>query len=267
MALASTPSVRGENRYHGEPATATIGDTGVELPVLLDNDQPLYAFSMSITTDADRLRLVEIRLEGTDYADAEFSGGRVLDGGGSLTWAVLLGIGDNDEFDPDRVIPIGTDLHVASLVVDVEATEPATAEVRFEDVLSDDLTVEPHRLNLLVDKQAERIPVSGPPIEVAIERSEPVSFFVRGDSNGDRRVDISDAIFALNYQFLGGETPGCMDATDFDDNGKTEITDAIYLLGSLFQGGPNPPAPFPEPGIDATDDDPLDCADGPFVVP
>ena len=45
---------------------------------------------------------------------------------------------------------------------------------------------------------------------------------------------------------------------DTDDSGLLDITDAIYLLGFLFQGGPAPPAPYPAPGKDATQDV-LDC--------
>ena len=33
--------------------------------------------------------------------------------------------------------------------------------------------------------------------------------FVRGDSNGDGKVDISDAIYLLSYLFRGGPAVGC----------------------------------------------------------
>ncbi len=79
--------------------------------------------------------------------------------------------------------------------------------------------------------------------------------FRRGDSNSDGRVDLSDAIFTLNYLFLGGEGPGCLDAADSDDSGSVDITDAIATLNYLFLGGPAPPDPGPaECGLDPTDD-------------
>jgi hypothetical protein len=31
------------------------------------------------------------------------------------------------------------------------------------------------------------------------------------------------------------------------------VTDAVFLLEYLFLAGPPPPAPYPQPGIDATD--------------
>jgi len=82
--------------------------------------------------------------------------------------------------------------------------------------------------------------------------------FRRGDANFDDRIEISDAIFALAYLFLGSEAPRCADAVDADDDGALVLTDAVYTLNHLFGGGPQPPAPYPEAGEDPTADG-LDC--------
>jgi hypothetical protein len=85
-------------------------------------------------------------------------------------------------------------------------------------------------------------------------------FFVRGNSNSDLRLDISDAVFLLNSLFLGGPVPVCLDAADANDDGQVDITDPVYLLNYLFVSGTQPPEPFPNPGPDPTPDDPLgDC--------
>ncbi|MGQ9590550.1 MAG: alpha-2-macroglobulin family protein [Planctomycetota bacterium] len=86
------------------------------------------------------------------------------------------------------------------------------------------------------------------------EREAVPPTFVRGDSTDDGKVDISDAVTALAYLFLGGAAPDCLDASDANDDGTLNITDPIYLLGYLFLGGPAPPAPFPEAGEDPTRD-------------
>ncbi len=78
--------------------------------------------------------------------------------------------------------------------------------------------------------------------------------FIRGDANKDGRVDLTDAVFILNWLFKGGETPKCLDAADVDDSGNVGITDAIKLLNFLFQGEQAPPAPYPEAGVDPTED-------------
>lgn len=86
----------------------------------------------------------------------------------------------------------------------------------------------------------------------------PPCLFTRGDANRDGRVDISDAIAILNYLFLGGPM-FCVDTADVDDETGTNVTDPIFLLRHLFMGGPPPPPPFPEKGLDPTDDDGLGC--------
>jgi hypothetical protein len=81
--------------------------------------------------------------------------------------------------------------------------------------------------------------------------------FVRGDANGDAKLDISDAIAILAYLFSGSETD-CEDALDGNDSDKIDIADAIYVLSYLFGGGPHPPEPFPTAGADTTGEV-LDC--------
>jgi CD109 antigen len=81
--------------------------------------------------------------------------------------------------------------------------------------------------------------------------------FRRGDSNGDRALDLADAVATLSYLFLGiaaGPQPFCEDAADANDDGALNITDPIHVLGHLFLGSPPPAAPYPEEGVDATAD-------------
>lgn len=88
------------------------------------------------------------------------------------------------------------------------------------------------------------------------------SAFLRGDSNVDSRVDLSDAIFSLRYLFQGGEAPLCLDALDSNDSGQVDISDPTHTLRHLFQGADAPPAPGMECGEDPTDDN-LGCASFP----
>jgi len=74
----------------------------------------------------------------------------------------------------------------------------------------------------------------------------PAPAFRRGDANGDGSLDLTDPIFVLGFQFLGGPAPACFDAADADDLGTTlDLTDGIYSLQYQFLGGPAPPAPGP----------------------
>jgi hypothetical protein len=71
--------------------------------------------------------------------------------------------------------------------------------------------------------------------------------FHRGDTGGDGTLSLSDAIVLLQYLYLAGTAPGCLDAADADGDGRLDVTDAVFLLLYLFGGGPPPPPPGPPP--------------------
>jgi len=87
------------------------------------------------------------------------------------------------------------------------------------------------------------------------------SAFLRGDANGDLKVDISDPILALDYLFSGTSSPRCLDAADANDDGSLDMSDPIFLLAALFQLGRPLPPPSEAPGRDPTEGDPFHCGD------
>ena len=83
--------------------------------------------------------------------------------------------------------------------------------------------------------------------------------FVRGDTDGDTVLAVTDVIVVLDYQFRGADELGCFDAADFNDDGRVDISDAIASLGFQFLGQQPPPAPgSTNCGADPTADD-LGC--------
>jgi hypothetical protein len=85
-----------------------------------------------------------------------------------------------------------------------------------------------------------------------------IAAFIRGDANDDGVVDISDPQATLNYLFLGGASPDCLDAADANDDGRLDVADPVATLNFLFQGAGSLPPPAGSPGPDETPDD-LDC--------
>ncbi len=77
---------------------------------------------------------------------------------------------------------------------------------------------------------------------------------LRGDSNHDGDVDVSDALFTLEFLFVDlSIEPVCRDATDSNDDGDIDVSDAIHVLNALFTiFVPSPPL---ECATDTTDDD------------
>jgi hypothetical protein len=85
---------------------------------------------------------------------------------------------------------------------------------------------------------------------VMVRAVRPSARLLRGDCDGDREVRgvVTDAVFLLNFLFLGGERPSCLAACDANSDGQVTgvVTDAVYLLTYNFLGGPPPAPPYPE---------------------
>lgn len=92
--------------------------------------------------------------------------------------------------------------------------------------------------------------------------------FLRADCNGDGDTrSVTDAIFLLQYSFIGSVQPGCLAACDADGDGQVVgITDSIFFLSHAFLGTAPPPGPYPEcgPGALASDAD-LGCEQPPVA--
>ncbi|MEM7235949.1 MAG: hypothetical protein AAF517_27525, partial [Planctomycetota bacterium] len=69
---------------------------------------------------------------------------------------------------------------------------------------------------------------------------EDVVFFLRGDTDGNGSIDISDGIRALGCFFLFDCLQPCDAAVDVDDSGSKNVTDGIYIFNFLFLGGAPP---------------------------
>jgi hypothetical protein len=154
-------------------------------------------------------------------------------------------------------MPANTDHHALDFQLQVRPTAPVgSTELRFLDggQVSSAEPV-PNQLTVLgstyLPEQLGSFVFIGGVLHVLPD----VTIFIRGDANGDEAVNMSDALTALNYLFLGSAAPHCLDAGDTNDDGELNIADAIGLLQHLFLGGSAPAAPFPLPGEDPTADD------------
>jgi hypothetical protein len=157
-----------------------------------------------------------------------------------------------------RVIPPGKDHRIANIVVDVRASAPAGTTTRME--LKNQLG-RPPLSNIFTVRGFSVLPILGDGGTVTIRRLTfpPPRFFLRGDADENGAVNISDAIHTLNYLFGGTGVLACLDAADITDDGKVDISDAAFTLSFLFRSGPYPPPPYPDPGLDPTDDELPTC--------
>jgi subtilisin family serine protease len=69
---------------------------------------------------------------------------------------------------------------------------------------------------------------------------ETAADMVCGDANATGAVDVSDAVYIINYIFCGGPPPFTERAGDPNCSYNTDISDAVYLINYVFNGGPPP---------------------------
>ena len=85
--------------------------------------------------------------------------------------------------------------------------------------------------------------------EVAVVRYEPHEpRFLRGDVNGDGRMNIADAVSILRKLYYGIEDGDCLRAYDVYGDDQISVNDFIRTMSFLFFGGYAPSPPFPECG-------------------
>jgi len=64
--------------------------------------------------------------------------------------------------------------------------------------------------------------------------------YLCGDVNTDEQVDLLDAVFLINYIFVGGPAPQSLSLADVDCSGSTNIADVVILINYIFRAGPAP---------------------------
>jgi hypothetical protein len=248
-------------RVRVEGATALPGTTEVPIEVYCKADVEYTGIVLPLDFDERYLRLA--RAEDHFLAGAVLikNGDGTLGSGSEEGNAVILGGFLNGRL---RVAAEGEEIHAATLYFDileaaseVESTTITVGPVTDVHGILQNPWVGVRHKGGLNGESVIRSEIA--PIEIVngilALRS---ALFLRGDSNLDGKVDLSDAQATLSYLFLSAESPRCLDAADADDNGGVNIADPIATLQHLFQGGPAIPEPSEAPGTDPTLDE-LGC--------
>ena len=199
-----------------------------EIAFVADEDPHHVALAVEIDVDGDIDR-------GLVYVDGELAGelmGDFQGEGAPETWPLTIGHSTPDWPSADFPAETARDInHFNGVIDNVEFWSGALAEDRVRQLFE-----EP-------DSECE---------------SETEAGFRRGDVDRTGDVAITDGIFILNWLFMQGPEPACVDSADADDDGSVLLTDGVFLLNFLFAGGP-PLAEPTECGIDPTPEDELGC--------
>jgi hypothetical protein len=206
-----------------------------QLAVLLDNAYPVTAWSFGLCSDPDFI--VPVAFEATWLleesnlgAGPEFLALDLHPGG--LTMRAVI-----NDADPSAALGAGLDQRLLTLAYGGGPLAVAGDVYPLE--FCDNLGQPPVPISLVVNGREVR-----PATESGFVLANSARF-LRGDSNVDGEINLTDGITTLEWLFLGGRRPACPDAADVDSSREVSISDPIYTFNFLFLGGPEPPAPFP----------------------
>ncbi len=238
-------------------------NTGIAIPVTMSNTAEITGLTLVIKFDATRIRIDELVTEentilsaqSADYIIAEqhnVEGIAVVAALKDFATPFWFQVGDNPSF------PVGQDQLVCTLKCGVlVSADKGFGTIELKDGLKipnnsqpgvpQDTMPDAHNLVMLGDNAVR--PVFAQSGGIDVRRG-----FIRGDANKDDGVDISDSVWLLDYIFKGGRVPPCLDAADANNDTRVDISDSIWLLNYLFKGGPQPSEPFPQAGVDPSDD-------------
>ena len=75
--------------------------------------------------------------------------------------------------------------------------------------------------------------------------------YMCGDANSDQAVNVSDAVWVINYVFIGGLPPDPLASGEVNCDGAVNVSDAVWIINYVFIGGNMP--------CDVTGDGVPDC--------
>jgi uncharacterized protein (TIGR02145 family) len=64
--------------------------------------------------------------------------------------------------------------------------------------------------------------------------------YVCGDANGDDEVNVSDAVYIINYIFVGGDPPMPLESGDVNCDLTCNVSDAVWIINYIFVSFFNP---------------------------
>jgi hypothetical protein len=263
----------GPNRYQ-----ATNGDL-ITLPIRVHNNPlDVTGFSFGVAYDSGLLSRegdvtagpgLDSILDGQALGDfGFFAFNEVVDSGGGLfgfTVAMVFSdAGSQASGDPLKILPASEDGHHV-LDVRFRVTSPSSSLSTVEIV--DDLGDPAVDILMDIHGVAQEPEVNGAPALTAVTvqvGDNPGSPFLRSDVDQDSRVNLTDALNIIKFQFTPDDVPpivrdtgaNCFGAFDVNADNVVGVGDALNLLTFLFSTGARPAAPYPACGTPAIEPDP-----------
>jgi PKD repeat protein len=248
---------RNEMRIAG--VDAFPGQQNVYVPVLAKHDKAAQGFTIAATYDPTAIAVRSVAFEDSNIVglSPELFAVNISEDplDPYITAGVLFDV--TDPFD-GRVFPPGINQRIANIVIDVSSLSMPGSTTRIQ--LKNQVGTPPLN-NIFTVDGFTLLPTLGEGGTVSIRhlRFPPPRFFLRGDTDGNEVVNLTDAVLILGYLFTGTARPDCADAADVTDDGALDVSDALFTLSFLFKAGSFPHPPYPDMGLDPTGDRLEEC--------
>ena len=224
--LGMCPALQAENSVRIEcPITNPVVDgDSIPIKVFITNDVPLFSFSIGLHWDRSEVAITTVK-KGPDFqAGCIFKGvplpaqQKVLVG--------MLNLMPGEGWEPL------VEAHVATLYMRVPlGTPPMWVNI--------DSTFVPPAGYFIFDPWAGGA-IYPDYIDCGTKDIRIGTGAVCGDVDGSGMINLTDAVYLVQYIFENGPAPDPVSAGDVDCNSQVDLSDVVYLAGYVFGGGPAP---------------------------
>jgi hypothetical protein len=208
-------------------------DDSVAIPVYLTSDTMLTAFYIGFDYNSSDISITSVDLTGSVIPVSQQT---------SLTTyiqasaqEILIGWNENSLLDTSHISP-----QTDGLLFTMWAQVPqGTLEQTIDIDTTTDFSYVPGAEILLSPLGGGSIKPNyvdcGTEDLIIIEQA-----YICGDANSDEDVNVSDAVYIINYVFAGGNPPDPLESGDVNCDGTCNVSDAVFIINYVFVGGNEP---------------------------
>jgi Dockerin type I domain len=156
----------------------------------------------------------------------------VFPNGDTLTFFLMGGI---DTYSGQGVFPANTDVLYGTVEMTFITDSLPVIQNGALEFWLDSSFIPPGANFILTDEEANDISPEFTTDTILI-----MSGFMCGDANADQIVNVGDAVWLVNYVFIGGDPPIPMISGDVNCDGKISLVDIIFVVNNVFRSGFDP---------------------------
>jgi hypothetical protein len=186
---------------------AVEGDTAIQVSIILDNEQPYAGTEILLEYNSSLLELNRIEptprlLDQSENGYYEYSYGHI-----ALITFDLSGIDLSADSGSifDVYFDIKPEITEGEAIISIPEITAVQSAMEYDSVLVKDGSI--------------------------------LIGYSCGNANGDESVNVSDAVYIVNYVFLGGNPPDPLKVGDVNCDDLVNVSDAVWLINYIFIGG------------------------------